>query len=337
MGSRMFGGRVESAPGGETVHGDHGYAQYFVPEETREFPIIMWHGLGQSGKTWETTVDGREGFWQLFLRQHWSVYVIDQPRRGRAGRALSTDAGGVGTGVPLNAESAAWTAARIGEWYPPGPRRYYPGVAFAGDDQAADQFFRQQTPSTGPEPFPNADYRRLVSGAVLSLLDEVGPSILMTHSHSGQFGWETAMRDTASVRAIVSLEPGEYAFPDDAPPSELDTTSDLLRTFMAPQLVAAARFDELTRIPILIIFGDNISPDPSENFELELWRLVRQRSQQFVDTINSRGGDATLIDLPQLGMRGNTHFLMGDTNNDEVAAQIFAFLASRELDRRHGE
>jgi len=27
-----------------------------------KLPLVMWHGIGQSSKTWETTPDGREGF-----------------------------------------------------------------------------------------------------------------------------------------------------------------------------------------------------------------------------------------------------------------------------------
>ncbi len=42
----------------------------------------MWHGFGEFGKTWETTPDGREGYQTIFLRRRFSVYLIDQPRRG---------------------------------------------------------------------------------------------------------------------------------------------------------------------------------------------------------------------------------------------------------------
>jgi hypothetical protein len=35
----------------------------------------MWHGAGQSLRSWETTPDGREGFQNLFLRRRFSTYL----------------------------------------------------------------------------------------------------------------------------------------------------------------------------------------------------------------------------------------------------------------------
>ena len=53
--------------------------------------FIFLHGAGQSAKTWESTPDGREGFSTIFLRRHFSTYLIDQPRRGRAGRSTVSE------------------------------------------------------------------------------------------------------------------------------------------------------------------------------------------------------------------------------------------------------
>jgi len=68
------------------LHGDHAYVFYQVPVNARKLPLVVWHGHGQSAKTWETTPDGREGFQNIFLRRRFPVYLIDQPRRGRAAR-----------------------------------------------------------------------------------------------------------------------------------------------------------------------------------------------------------------------------------------------------------
>jgi hypothetical protein len=75
------------SPEGQTLHGDHAYVFYQIPENARKFPLVFWHGHGQSAKTWETTPDGREGFQNIFLRERYGVYLIDQPRRGRAARS----------------------------------------------------------------------------------------------------------------------------------------------------------------------------------------------------------------------------------------------------------
>ena len=104
QGSFAVGGTVVTSPGvfdptaqapagapppsaGQTLHGDHAYVFYQVPAHARRLPLVMWHGIGQFSKTWETTPDGREGYQTIFLRRRFSVYVVDQPRRGRAGRS----------------------------------------------------------------------------------------------------------------------------------------------------------------------------------------------------------------------------------------------------------
>ncbi|MFE0758333.1 hypothetical protein ACFW16_30515 [Inquilinus sp. NPDC058860] len=97
QGSFAIGGTTISAPGtydpykpspaGQTFHGDHAYVFYQVPVDARPLPLVLWHGAGQFSKTWETTPDGREGYQTIFLRRGFGVYVIDQPRRGDAGRS----------------------------------------------------------------------------------------------------------------------------------------------------------------------------------------------------------------------------------------------------------
>src|ERR1044072_3856061 len=75
-------------PAGQTYRGDHAYAFYQIPVNARKLPLVLWHGAGQFSKTWETTADRREGYQNIFLRRGFPVYVIDQPRRGDAGRSM---------------------------------------------------------------------------------------------------------------------------------------------------------------------------------------------------------------------------------------------------------
>lgn len=96
QGSFTAGGTVVTAPGtldnskpldpsGQTLHGDHAYVFYQKPVKAKKNAIVFLHGAGQSGKTWETTPDGRDGFQNIFLEKGYATYVVDQPRRGRAG------------------------------------------------------------------------------------------------------------------------------------------------------------------------------------------------------------------------------------------------------------
>jgi hypothetical protein len=82
--------------------------------------LVLWHGAGQSAKTWETTPDGREGYINIFLRRRFSVYTLDQPRRGRAGRSTQSL-----TINPVRDEQAAFDIFRVGIW-----PNYFPGVQF---------------------------------------------------------------------------------------------------------------------------------------------------------------------------------------------------------------
>jgi pimeloyl-ACP methyl ester carboxylesterase len=331
MGSFFFGGKVFTAADGDTFHGDHGYAQYFIPQAARNLPLIMWHGYGQSGKTWESTPDDRDGFWQIFTKRDWPVYIIDQPRRGRAGRGAVQE---IDVPIMPDTESAIWRRFRLGRWEPPEPPEFFSRLSFSQEPYAIAQFLRQQLPNTGPEPFPDTEHRNYMADAVGDLIDRIGPCALMTHSHSGQYGWAAAMKRPALLKAIIALEVGEFAFPADSEPDEIPTKSEMLRTFMAPQFVAPDEFLKLTTIPILIAFGDNIATAVDDNVEVDLYRMMRERAKQFVATVNARGGDATFVDLPHVGIHGNTHFPMSDLNNHDVADLIEAFLARHGLDTR---
>src|SRR5258707_14867291 len=64
------------------------YVQYFLPKNRKgKLPLLMWHGGGLTGVTYETTPDGREGWLNLFIRKGWDVYVSDAVERGRSGFA----------------------------------------------------------------------------------------------------------------------------------------------------------------------------------------------------------------------------------------------------------
>lgn len=329
QGSFAVGGTVLTAPGnfdpiaqgaysptpdptGQTVHGDHAYVFYQVPENARRLPLVFWHGHGQSGKTWETTPDGREGFQTIFLRQRYSVYVLDQPRRGRAAKSTQP--------IELTAtpDERMWFGVfRLGVW-----PAFYPDVQFPRDSSAMDQFFRQSVPNTGPYDV------EVNTSAVAALFAKVGPAILVTHSQSGALGWRTAIK-APNVRAIVSYEPGgDFVFPEGEAPS-LPFAG---RSF-TPPTITLSEFQRLTRSPIIVYYGDNIPEQSSTNPGQEQWRVFREIARRWRDAVNRHGGDVTLIDLPAVGIRGNTHFPMSDLNNVEVANHLAAWLRQKGLDQ----
>lgn len=205
---------------------------------------------------------------------------------------------------------------RLGVW-----PELYPGLSFSREPKALNQFFRQMVPNTGPY-----DVQVNVN-AISSLFAKIGHGILITHSQSGSLGWRTASK-TPNVRAIVSYEPGgDFIFPAGEAPS-VDFGG---RGFKPPE-VPMSDFMPLTKIPIVIYYGDNIPSIPSANPGQEQWRVFLQVARLWRDAVNRRGGDVTVVHLPEIGIRGNTHFPMSDLNNVAVADVLSQYLKEERLD-----
>lgn len=298
--------------GGQTLHGDHARVFYQVPANARKLPLVMWHGFGQFSKTWETTADGREGYQNLFLRRQFATYLIDQPRRGAAGR------GTVGATVAATPDEQRWfNTFRVGVW-----PDYFPGVQFSRSKEALDQYFRSMTPDTGPIDV------EVTSDAVSSLFDKIGPGILVTHSHSGGMGWLSAMKNPR-IRAIVAYEPGSgFVFPEGELPAAMASSAGALEAVAVPR----SKFMKLTKIPIIIYYGDFIPQEPMANPGQDGWRVRLAMAKLWAEAVNRHGGDAKVVHLPEIGIRGNTHFPFSDLNNVQIADLMSKFLADKQLD-----
>lgn len=323
QGSFAVGGTVKENPGtfntitrgpeGQTFHGDHAYVFYQVPAETHKYPLVMWHGIGQFSKTFETTPDGREGFQNLFLRKKYSVYLLDQPRRGNAARSMAE-----GTITPTPDEAFWFNTFRVGEW-----PDFFPGVQFSKDPEALNQYFRQMVPNVGPIDIGvNVD-------AVSALFDKIGDGILVSHSHSGGMGWLTAIKNQ-NIKAVVSYEPGSgFVFPEGEVPDPIENSAGPL----VPSTVSMEDFMKLTKIPIIIYYGDFIPETPDPNPGTDGWRARLEMARIWRDTVNKHGGDVTVIHLPEIGIKGNTHFPFSDLNNVEIADLMEDWLIEKGLDK----
>lgn len=312
QGSFAVGGTVLRDSAGHTYHGDHAYVFYQKPVDARRYPLVFAHGVGQFSKTWETTPDGREGFQNIFLRRGFGVYLVDQPRRGNAGRSTETV-----TLSPAFDEELWFNRFRVGIW-----PNYFEGVQFSRDPEALNQYFRQMTPTIGSVDF------EVYSDAYAALFERIGPAIFVTHSQGGPVGWQTLLK-TRNIRAIVSYEPGGgIPFPVGQVPEEgrVLTLSKKTEGIEVPMDV----FLEYTKIPIVVYYGDNL-PETDERPEIYEWTRRLHLMRRWAEMLNERGGDVTVIHLPKVGLHGNTHFPMSDLNNKEVAELMFQWLEERGL------
>jgi pimeloyl-ACP methyl ester carboxylesterase len=292
------------------------YVQYQIPADVRGLPIVLVHGGGGSGRVWETTPDGREGYQTIFLRRGHPVYIVDAPRGGRSGfPSFNGEFGRLDAQqqlVPARTlrpgREHGWSRWRLGPSYP----QVFAEQAFPMD--AVDSFFQHLRPLVSDDP-------PLAAQALAMLFDRIGPGVLVTHSNSGLWGWLAGAR-SSNVRAIVSYEPGVVFAEGRVPPP-----IPLCRGHLdAGSTVAAKEFARLAAIPIQVVFGDNIPTQPVADLPADARRAQVIAARLFAAALQAEGGRAQVLLLPEVGLRGNSHFMFSDLNNVEVADQLSAFM-----------
>jgi len=275
-----------------TITVDQMYVRYQAPVGANRTKIALIHGCCLTGKTWETTPDGRTGWDEYFLRKGYSVYVVDQAARGRSAADPSL-IGSVKLGktsperlpdVFSAAHEAAWTVFRFGPEYP----KVYPGMRFPLD--AIGEFWKQMVADWARSlPTPNPTV-----AALSELAARLESTVLVSHSQSGIYPFETVTLSTKGVAGIVAIEPA--ACPD-----------------------AEADVSPYVTVPILVLWGDYVSLSPR-------WAPRLKACQAFAEAVKKHGGKVENVELPTLGIRGNSHMLMQDTNNLEVADWLLAWI-----------
>jgi len=340
----LFAGGKYSTVNGQQVMSGQIYAEYQIPsKQTHRWPLLMIHGLGQSGTNFTGTSDGREGWAQYFLRQGYAVYVIDQPGRGRAayqpepyGPLAPPDIENVQRRFVAPERYELWPQARL--------HTQWPGKGVPGDP-IFDQFYASQLPS-----IPAANATIFNRDAIVALLEKIGPAIVMTHSQSGGFGWPVADMRPDLVKAIIALEPSGPPFfdienlgaPDwfsDAPtsyrvwgptaapltyappaasPSDLAVVREerpdapnVVRCWL--QKPPARQLPNLQKMPILVMTA-----------EASYHATYDHCTVKFLE---QAGVHPTWIKLGESGIHGNGHMLMLEQNSREIAEVIARWLA----------
>lgn len=291
---------------------DQMYVQYMTPvtsKGSQHTPVVMVHGCCLSSKTWETTPDGRMGWNEYFVRKNRSVYLADQSSRARSGfDATKINAVKLGKAPPselpnifMASHQTSWTLFRFGPTF----NTAFPDEQFPV--QAADELYKQMIPDlNGFLPSPNPTWTNMAALAV-----QLHGAVLIGHSESGFFPEEAAMINPAGVKGIVSIEMG-------------------CTTTLKPDQLST-----LSKIPILIMFGDHLGDIPGPFSSL--WPTNLDTCNKFVQQVNGAGGDAQMMYLPKMGIKGNSHMLMQDRNNLQLADLILGWIDSRVEGKKAGQ
>lgn len=57
------------------------YVEYMLPYKKSDIPVVLVHGAGLSGACYDTTPDGRIGWFEYFVRKNFPTYLVDQVGR----------------------------------------------------------------------------------------------------------------------------------------------------------------------------------------------------------------------------------------------------------------
>lgn len=324
----FVGGRYSQVKAGTVMDGQM-FVQFQIPAQKKHpFPIILVHGQGQSGVNYLSTPDGREGWADYFIRHGYAVYVVDQVMRGRSDYHPELD----GPKTPFSAETIqdrfthpegaelAWPVAKL--------HTQWPGSGTKGDP-AFDQFYASELESTTDgSPKMDADNR----DALVALLQKIGPSILLTHSRSGPFGWIVGDARPDLVRAIVAVEPSGIPFGGggrgDTPAKPWGPSTEPLA--YEPAVLDPAELQphrekdcwvtggihrslpRLAEVPVLMLTGEASYHATSDHCMAEFLTVMGVKTDWFP--------------LGTVGIHGNNHMMMLEKNNQEIAAFIDRWL-----------
>ena len=275
------------APGG-TISVDQMYVHYQLPVAPKRPPLVFIHGCCLTGKSWESTPDGRMGWDEFFVRRGFPTYVIDQASRGRSAADPSAIVQVKAGRAPVDqlpqvfgaAQEGAWAIFRFGPEYP----KVFPGMQFPLEAQA--EFWKQLVPDwLNALPTPNPTIP-----ALSQLAQKLGGAVLVSHSQSGIYPFQTAMLDRNGIAGIVAIEPG--ACP-----------------------AATADMTPFIGLPILVLWGDYVTLSPR-------WAPRLKSCGEFIAAANKAGAKAEMMMLADVGLPGASHMLMLDKHSLKIGAWL---------------
>ncbi len=325
--------------GDPPVMGGQMYVEVWEPREiTQPYPIVIFHGNGQTGVDWQQTPDGRRGWAYYLMDQGYVIYMVDYPARGRSAYVPGGVHGDLGIRTAEQLETIWTNVGEKGDFPLKDNHTQWPGGGHRGDP-IFDEFIKTQVQFAGQS-------TTLARFAAMELLDTIGtPVIVMTHSQGGGVGWGVADGRPDLVRAIVTIEPGgpqigrvdtanvayregignawgpvDYPLAYDPPvndPSELSVylEEEADQPGEVPcylQEEPARRLVNLVDMRVLAISADGT--------------YHRVFDACIPKWLNQAGVQTDFVRLEDVGITGNGHMMMLELNSDEIIAFIHGWI-----------
>ncbi|PSN59400.1 alpha/beta-hydrolase [Corynespora cassiicola Philippines] len=309
------------------------YVEKLTPANaSRAHPIVFVHGSAQTATNWLETPDGRPGWASFFLDHGFTVYLSDQPSRGRSpwhpsvGSMTAISAPFIETYFTATSDHELWPQSRL--------HTQWPGTGHVGDP-TFDAFYSAQVQFQGDELISEETNAKAYS----ALLDKVGKSFLLTHSQSGAYGWRVGDARPRLVQGIISLEPSgppflgwpvptpsrpwgltnlamEYEPPAGPNATYMETVTvpakDANHTDCILQSEPAKKLKNLADVPVLAMTGEASFHAPYDYCT--------------AGYLQQAGVGVEHVELGKEGIKGNGHMLFMEKNNLQIAGRVLRWM-----------
>ncbi len=324
IGYRYIGHTTEQNDNGSLNVLNSMFVHYMLPANPQhDYPIVMIHGGGGQGTDWLETPDGRDGWVDYFVADGWDVYVVDRPGHGRSQSNPTCAADVMSVGGFANTELVSILSTSDADLWP------------GGEPNMTNDTVIGWAASSTTAPYCGD---AVAAETISSLLDEIGPAILIAHSAGGGSTFRVPDLNAENVVGIIAFEPAggnplismagaspaitnwqtEPPLPANFSPVERngclmqgENPGQLVNYDGIPVVLAATEYG-LQVLGQLGVLDESSGEMGNINCELAAWRQA--------------GVDVSGVYFPDRGLSGGGHFAMAQLDSAEYA-QIFIELA----------
>ncbi len=321
------------------IMGGQMYVEVWEPREvTQPYPLVIFHGNGQTGVDWLQTPDGRAGWAYYLVDQGYVLYMVDYPARGRSAYIPGGVHGDLGIRTAEQLETIWTNVDEKGDFPLNDNHTQWPGGGHVGDP-IFDNFIKTQVQFAGQS-------TTLARAAAMELLDTIGtPVILLTHSQGGGVGWGVADGRPDLVKGIVTVEPG-------GPQIGRVSTADVAYTGRGGNAWGPVNYPLTYDPPISDAseLATYLEQEADQSGEVPCW-LQEEPARQLTNMadmrvlaisgngtyhrvfdacipkwLNQAGVETEFVRLEDVGIDGNGHMMMLELNSNEIIAFIHQWI-----------